>query len=239
MHTPRSDAGAQSTVPRHSKISRTELSHKLLVQGVDSLGDGELISLVVQRTRRGSRAGIVAARVLLESGGVSHLARLSASALHTQTGMTRAHACAIAAAFELGRRGLQAELGQVRPACASFDAVVAWAHPRLAPLDHEEVWVLGLDGRSALRILRCVARGGQHGCALTARDVLHPVLVGGGTALVVVHNHPSGDPAPSDEDVQMTRALAAACDVVGVPLLDHVVVGRNGATSMLELGVLT
>jgi DNA repair protein RadC len=77
-----------------------------------------------------------------------------------------------------------------------------------------------------------------HGCALTPRDVLGPALRDAASAIVVIHNHPSGDPEPSPEDIAMTRAVAAACDVVGVPLLDHVVVAKGGATSLLERGAL-
>jgi DNA repair protein RadC len=109
----------------------------------------------------------------------------------------------------------------------------------LATLDHEEVWVLSLDGRNGIKGVRRVAQGGVHGCALTAREILRPALVAAATALVLVHNHPSGDPTPSEYDVHMTRAVAAAADVVGLSLLDHVVVARDGARSLAALGVLT
>ena len=122
---------------------------------------------------------------------------------------------------------------------ASFEAVVEWARPKLAALDHEEVWMLALDGQNALKALKCVARGGQHGCALTARDILRPAIAGGASAIVLVHNHPSGDPSPSEDDIAMTRALAAAATVVGLPLLDHVIVARQGAFSLLDLGLVT
>lgn len=180
-----------------------------------------------------------AARLLLESGGLAGIRRLSPAGLAKAHALTVSDATRIVAALELGRRDLQSELGGQRPVCGSFDAVVSWASPRLGPLGYEEFWVIGLDGRNGLTTLRCIARGGQHGCALTARDVLRPALVDGASAIVVVHNHPSGDAAPSTEDIQMTRALAAACDVVSMPLLDHVIVARSEATSLLDLGLLT
>jgi DNA repair protein RadC len=114
----------------------------------------------------------------------------------------------------------------------SFEAVERWARPRLVALDHEEVWLLGLDGRNGLRSSRRIAQGGAHGCALTPRDVLAPALREGASAIVLVHNHPSGDPTPSPEDLAMTEAVARACQVVGIPLLDHVVVARSGAASI-------
>jgi DNA repair protein RadC len=106
------------------------------------------------------------------------------------------------------------------------------------PLDHEEMWLLSLDGRSALGSSRRVGQGGLHGLALTAKDILRPALRDGASAIVLVHNHPSGDPTPSPEDVSMTRAVVSACSAVGLPLLDHVIVAREGAASLLAQGVI-
>ena len=100
------------------------------------------------------------------------------------------------------------------------------------------MWVLSLDGRNRLRGERRVAQGGLHGCAVAARDILRAALTDAASAFVLVHNHPSGDPRPSPEDVAMTAAVARAATVVGVPLVDHVVVSDGRHASMLELGVL-
>jgi DNA repair protein RadC len=108
----------------------------------------------------------------------------------------------------------------------------------LAPLDHEQVWLLVLDGRNRLKSVQRVAQGGLHGCALTPGDVLRPAVRDAGSAIVLVHNHPSGDPEPSPEDLVMTRRVATAGELLGVPLLDHVIVARNGESSLFELGAL-
>ncbi|HEY5962310.1 MAG TPA: JAB domain-containing protein, partial [Polyangiaceae bacterium] len=118
------------------------------------------------------------------------------------------------------------------------EAVVAWARPRLLALDHEEVWLLCLDGRNGMHSSRRISQGGLHGCALTPRDILCPALRDGASSIVLVHNHPSGDPMPSDADLRMTSQVDVACATVGVPLLDHVVIAWDGATSLLELGVV-
>ncbi|MDQ2647745.1 MAG: JAB domain-containing protein, partial [Myxococcota bacterium] len=140
----------------------------------------------------------------------------------------------LAAAFELGRR---VQIGRLRTNSFSVKdhtEVVAWAHPRLSGLDHEEVWLLSLDSRNTVKSARRIARGGAHGCALTTRDVLAPALRDHASAIILIHNHPSGDPRPSPEDLAMTRAIRAACDIVGMPLLDHVVVARGGSSSLFE-----
>jgi DNA repair protein RadC len=105
-------------------------------------------------------------------------------------------------------------------------------------MEHEEVWLLGLDARNGLRLVKRVAQGGAHGCAVMPRDILRPALREGASAIILVHNHPSGDPTPSPDDVLMTRALATACDAVGIALLDHVIVARDGASSLRESDAL-
>lgn len=104
---------------------------------------------------------------------------------------------------------------------------------------HEQVWALLLNGKNALLGAVRLAEGGLHGAALRPVDVLRPVLVAGASALVLIHNHPSGDPTPSAADVEMTRKLHEACELVGVYLLDHVVVTTDATRyrSMRNEGV--
>jgi DNA repair protein RadC len=117
--------------------------------------------------------------------------------------------------------------------------VAAAFAPRIGQLEHEQMWVVSLDGRSRLRGMRCVAQGGEHGCTVTARDILRVAMADAALGIVLVHNHPSGEPSPSNEDVSMTRAVAKAAEIVGTPLLDHVIVTSSGAyASLLDLGLL-
>jgi DNA repair protein RadC len=214
------------------------LRERALLSGARELADVDLLALLLGAGTEGQSAGAIAAGLLDSAGGLSGVARLGLHALAGHRGLGPAKAARIASALELGRRAALGAIGATRTIVASFEAVVEWAHPRLSGLDHEEVWLLGLDGRNGLCSARRVAQGGLHGCALTARDVLRPALRDAASAIVLVHNHPSGDAGPSPEDVAMTRALASACEVVGVPLLDHVVVARGGAASLLQLGAL-
>lgn len=103
----------------------------------------------------------------------------------------------------------------------------------------ERMYVVGIDGKNRCVLLHEVARGGLHGCAVSARDILRVVLMGHCSGFILVHNHPSGDPTPSVEDVEMTRALVRAADAVGCPLVDHVVIGgMDSFVSMLDAGIL-
>jgi DNA repair protein RadC len=215
-----------------------DVRERALVFGTNALGDADLLAILLGTGAEGESALSIAASLLEEAGGLIGLMRLGPHGLAARRGIGPAKAARVAASLELGRRAWLRSLQEDRAVVGCFDSVVRWADPRLSCLDHEEVWLLGLDGRNGLKSAQRVAQGGLHGCALVPRDVLRPAVRDASSAIVLVHNHPSGDPRPSPEDIHMTRLIAAACDVIGVPLLDHVIVARGGAASLLDLGAL-
>jgi DNA repair protein RadC len=123
---------------------------------------------------------------------------------------------------------------------ATPERVGAVYSERLGDLVTEVMVVVALDGRNRVLAELEVARGGRHGMSLTVCDVLRPLIRIGATAFILVHNHPSGSPEPSTADIEMTYALAAAAEIVGVPLVDHVVVAARGGgfASLGALGLL-
>jgi len=204
---------------------------------MESLGDAELVAVVLGAGSVGLPVGTLAAAILEEYGGVAGLARAGVGQLSCSAGLGPAKGARLAAAVELGRRAVFAASMDASPKLPDREAVEAWARPRLSTLDHEELWVLALDGRHGLRAARRVASGGIHGLHVSARDVLRVVLREAASAFVLVHNHPSGDPAPSDEDLAFTECVAEAAAVVGTPLLDHVIIARRRSSSVRELGL--
>ena len=207
--------------------------------GVEQLGDAELVAIVLGTGRAGLPVSVLAVLLLEEHGGVAGLARAGIGELAQRAGVGTAKGARLAAAVELGRRAASGASLEAAVRLPDRPAVEEWAHPRLATLDHEELWLLALDGHHGLRAARRVASGGIHGLHVAARDPLRIALREGASAFVLVHNHPSGDPAPSAEDIAFTRAVERAAAVVGTPLLDHVVIARRRAASMLELGMLS
>jgi len=217
---------------------KPDLRERALCLGPEQLADVDLLAIVVGTGSEGNSARGIAVCLLDNVGSILGISRLGGRGLAECRGIGPAKAARILAALELGRRAGERALEEQRTVIDSFDAVVAWGRPRLATLEHEEVWMLSLDGRNGLRGAHRVGQGGLHGCALLPRDVLRPALRDGASAIVMLHNHPSGDPSPSVDDIHMTRALAAAANVVGVTLLDHVVVARSGAASLRDSGAL-
>ncbi|MGH7270971.1 MAG: JAB domain-containing protein, partial [Polyangiaceae bacterium] len=211
---------------------------RALAVGVEHLGDSDLVAIILGTGCAGLPVCVLAAMLLEEHGGVAGLARAGVGELIQRAGIGTAKGARLAAAIELGRRAsFEASLETI-VRMPDRRAVEEWAHPRLAALDHEELWILALDGQHGVRTTRRIASGGIHGLHVAPRDPLRVALREGASGFVLVHNHPSGDPSPSREDVDFTRRLAEAAFVVGTPLLDHVVVARGRSTSMLEAGIL-
>lgn len=193
--------------------------------GVIGASDEEIVAAVLGG---GSAIAGEEARRAVSALGVGGIARASPSTLADVAGIRRTRAVRLRAALELARR-VEREATEGRGlVLGDSAAVAAWGRARLAALDHEELWLLALDGQSELCGARRLASGGRHGLSVSARDVLRAALLEGATAFVLVHNHPSGDPKPSAEDVAFTHRVFVGSEAVGMPLLDHVVVARGG-----------
>jgi len=185
---------------------------------------------------RGKRP-VLGTRLLETFGGLSGLAQAGPAALAQVHGIGEARVIRLLSALELGKR---VHIGVAhRDVVHGAEDVAQMMAPRLGGLDHEQMWVVSLDGAGCLRGMREVARGGRHGLVVTAREIMSLTVADAASAFVLVHNHPSGRVEPSPEDIAMTQSVAEAAEVVGVPLLDHVIVGAGGSwTSLLEEGYL-
>ena len=200
--------------------------------GPEALSDDELLGLILS----GGIGGRAPAQALLERlGGLAPLARASFEELQGE-GIGQARAAALFASFELARRVERAGVGS-RPVLQTAREAYAFLRPRLAHLRSEVFSVTLLDIR--LRVLRelTVASGSGWACAVHPRDVLAPAVRDQAAAVLFAHNHPSGDTEPSAEDRALTGRLVAACELLGLRPVDHLVVGREGYSSFRELGL--
>ena len=121
----------------------------------------------------------------------------------------------------------------------SSNDIAAHYLPLLRGDTMESLHVVGLDNKNAVRLMQCVCRGGLSSCAVVPADVLRPVLLNACTGFIAVHNHPSGDPSASQEDLLLTERLSRGAHVLGVRLLDHVIIGAEKHFSFLDAGLLT
>jgi DNA repair protein RadC len=146
-------------------------------------------------------------------------------------------AAKVRALRELVRRGARHE-DLVGSRINSSKDVAAHYLPLLRGDTMESLHVVGLDARNAVRLLQCVSRGGVASCAVTPRDILRPLVLNACAAAIAVHNHPSGDPSPSGEDIALTERIARGAEVLGIRLVDHVVIGGAGHFSFRDAGLL-
>jgi DNA repair protein RadC len=207
---------------------------RLLSQGGAALSDAELIATLLGTGTRGASALDVAREVMATYGDLSSLGRAEVSDLAMLRGLGPARACALAAALEIGRRA-QAPRGERHAVRASAD-VFAWYRPRLSHLTNEVFHVMCLDAKHRLLRDARIVEGGLTTCSVLPREAFAPALRVGAAAVIFVHNHPSGDPTPSADDLALTARLKAAGLVLGVKTLDHVIVGEGRYVSLVDEG---
>ncbi|CAN5809941.1 DNA repair protein RadC [soil metagenome] len=205
---------------------------RLLRCGTAELGDEELIALVLGTGVRDHPARDVALALVRSAGGVGPLSRSSARELAQVTGIGSARAARIAAAFELGRRAVDAV--QRRETLGRAEDVFRVVAPRVAGLTQEVFISIGVDIRNGLLDVVEVARGSVAGVEVHPREVFRPLIRMAAAGGVLVHNHPSGDPTPSAEDLDLTRRLREVGRLLGIPIIDHVVIGDNSFQSIAE-----
>jgi DNA repair protein RadC len=205
---------------------------RLWQRGVQAIGDEELLALVLGTGTRDRSVGTVAAELVRDVGGMVAVSRASPRELARVDGIGAANAARIAAAFELGRRTIESEAR--RETLSHAEDVYRIALPRVAGLQQELFLAIGVDIRNGLLDVVEVGRGSVYGVDVHPREVFRPLVRMAAAGAVLVHNHPSGDPSPSAEDVALTRRLRAVGDLIGIPVVDHVVIGAHGYRSVFE-----
>lgn len=206
--------------------------------GAGALTTAELLAILLSTGRSGASATDVAGAMLNEGGpALWHLARRPAAELARVAGVGCAKAARVVAALELGRR-LQEEGRGERPRIRAPADVYRWFAPRLADLAAEEFHVLALDSQSGVLRDLLITRGILNSSLVHPREVFRGAIAEAAAGVIVVHNHPSGDPTPSADDRAVTRQLVEAGRIIDVPVYDHVVVGAGRYVSFAESGLL-
>jgi DNA repair protein RadC len=196
---------------------------RLLRLGPGALTDAELLALFINTGVRGENAIQVAQRLLREAGSLRQLARVAAPELAQARALGPAKAAHLVAAFELGRRA-EREWVKETP-LNSPELVYRHVAAEMQALAHETVRVLLLNTRLHLMREERVFTGTVNETVAHPREILQPVIVHKAYGFTVVHNHPSGDPSPSEADRRLTRRLREAAEVLGLVFLDHLIIG--------------
>ncbi len=211
---------------------------RLLKAGAKALSTSELLAILIRTGTREESALAIAAR-LISSRGLDGIQRASAAELAAEHGLGEAKAAQLKAALELGAR-LRALRPEERPTIGSPEDVLDLVGAEMSLLEQEELRVLLLTTKHQVVGTHTIYRGNVRTAAVRNAEILREAVRRNCPAILVVHNHPSGDPAPSDDDVAMTRALAAAGSLLDIDLIDHIIVGTGRRhTSLRAQGFLT
>ena len=209
---------------------------RLSAVGPAALSTSELMALIWNAGGRAGSALELAQGVLADAGGLSELARADVAELVSSPGVGPARAAQLVAAFELGRR-LMADQGGLRWTIRSPADVVTRLGPQLVTLEREELHVLLLNAKNAVQRQVLVYRGNVSAALVRVGELFRDAVRSHSAGLIVVHNHPSGDPEPSPDDVHLTAEAIAAGRLLDVAVLDHVVIASGGYVSLRDRGV--
>lgn len=204
--------------------------------GAQALSSAELLAILLRVGVHGENAVQVGQRLMQTFGGLPGLHRASFDEVCAQRGIGEAKAAQVKAAIELGRR-LAAEAPDERPAIHSPQDAADLVRYEMSALEQEELRVILLDNRNRMITVEEVYRGSVNSSQVRVGELFKAAVRRNAAALIVVHNHPSGDPTPSPDDVAVTRELIKAGELIDVKVLDHIIIGRGRHVSMKERGL--
>jgi DNA repair protein RadC len=215
---------------------------KLECRGADALSDSELIAILLRTGVQGANAIDVARQLLAHAGSLGGIARCSVQEMAKIKGIGPAKAVQLAAAFGLGARLARETISETK--LDEPRVIYELLAPRMRALNRESLQVVLLDTRYHLIRVEEVSLGSLNESVAHPREIFRPALIYCAFGVIVAHNHPSGDPTPSEADRLLTRRLKDAAELLRITLLDHIVVGAPGAdgrpgyTSFKDLGLL-
>ena len=208
---------------------------RLREHGPGSLSNAELIAILLRTGVKGENVVNLAVRLLSHLRGLPGLARISYGELCSVNGISDAKACQLLAAFELGRR-LVSLHPEDRVVIRSPEDVANLLSAEMSTLEQEHLRVVLLDTKNHVMGINEIYKGNVNSSFVRMAEVFRPAIRENSVAIVVVHNHPSGDPAPSPEDIAITRQLRESGETLGIEVLDHIIVGGQGYVSLKEQG---
>jgi DNA repair protein RadC len=215
---------------------RERLRQCLIAAGAEKLPDYELLELLLFTINPGENSESLVEKVLERFGGLAEVLSADCEAL-AAAGLSRRAIAGIKFVREVALRFIRAELRD-RPIVHSWDKLIDYCNAQIAYSNIEEFHVLFLDRKNALIRDECHQRGTVDHTPVYTREVVKRALEIGASAIILVHNHPSGDPAPSPADIKTTKDIAKAAAVFDIALYDHLIIGRGRHVSLRDLGLI-
>jgi DNA repair protein RadC len=229
--------GAQDTNYRISDLASSDRPRERLAKlGAEALSNSELIAILMRSGVEGMNVLRLAQSILIELGGLPGLHRTPYEGLCRVHGVGPAKAAQLKAAIELGRRLSLAEL-EDKPIINSPNDAAAIVQYEMGALETEHLRTILLDTRNRVIRIAEIYKGSLNASVIRVGEVFREAIRLNAASLIVVHNHPSGDPTPSPEDVAVTRAIIDAGELLNIEVLDHLVIGKKSFVSMKAKGL--
>lgn len=217
--------------------ARPGARERLVERGAESLSTEDLVAILLGTGTAREPVAVLAARVLHDLGGLSGLEQKGPRELLLVSGLGPTKAARLAAALELGRRASARPMQRGGQLLSSAD-VDAALRPRLAASRVEEFLAIPLDAKNRPTGELRVALGGRSSCPVDPAEVFRRLLREAASGVIFVHNHPSGEPSPSPEDIALTVRLTDAGQLLGIRVLDHIIIAAEGYFSFLDAGLM-
>ncbi len=209
---------------------------RLRLRGASSLSNAELLAILLRTGSTGENVLALATRILIRFEGLPGLARASFGELCAEHAVGEAKAAQLLAALELGKRLVSTQPNE-RATVRSPQDVNNLLMAEMALLEQEHLRVILLNTRNQVLAIPEVYKGNVNSAVVRVGELLRDAVREGCPAVIVVHNHPSGDPTPSADDVAITKQMVEAGALLGIDVLDHVVIARQGFVSLKERGL--
>ncbi|MBU0764662.1 MAG: DNA repair protein RadC [Bacteroidetes bacterium] len=211
---------------------------KLMSKGTHSLSDAELLAILIREGNRNESALELARKILGKAGNnLNELGKLSVNELTEMKGIGPAKAITLLAALELGRRRKFSEVMTRFKITSSRDAFELF-QPILGDISHEEFWILLLNRSNGIIDKQRVSQGGLAGTVMDIRLILKCAIEKLATGIILCHNHPSGNVAPSDADKEITIKMKQSAEIMDIFLLDHIIISDDNWFSFADEGMI-
>lgn len=206
--------------------------------GAQYLSDSELLAVILRTGSRGECSTDLAKRLLLKLPGksINGLFQSSFEQLREIKGIGRVKSIQLLCLAEITKRMLKSRMPLEELICEEPACIAAYFMPSMRFLETEQVRLLVLNGRNAVINNLVISNGSFNAAMASPREVFYYALKHKAVAIILLHNHPSGDPSPSREDLVLTRRIAQTGELIGIPLLDHIIIGDNRYVSVKESG---
>lgn len=210
---------------------------KLISFGAERLTDAELLAIVLRTGIKGENVITLSQRIICELGGLDGILNASLEDIKKIKGIKNSKGTRILAIVEIARR-LKSLRNLEKKKVAKAEDLVDFLYPEMSSLNQEVLKLVVLNTKNEITRVKDVFKGSLNSAIVHPREIFNEALKSSAASIIICHNHPSGDPTPSKEDIMITKRLSSCGELLGINLTDHIIIGNNRYVSLREKGII-